>query len=71
MVIFSPADSRRIVVSSGGRMCTSVEPASVAQSDAHPTVDKEVAGLIPTWSSNILLWRLIMKYFLWSFSLFC
>ena len=71
MVIFSPADSRRIVVSSGGRMCTSVEPASVAQSDAHPTVDKEVAGSIPTWSSNILLWRLIMKYFLWSFSLFC
>ena len=35
--------------------------ASVAQSDACPTGDKEVAGSIPAGSGNILLWRLIMK----------
>ena len=29
-----------------------------------PTGDQEVTGLIPTRSCNILLWRLIMKYFL-------
>ena len=28
------------------------------------TGDQEVIGWIPTGSSNILLWRLIMKYFL-------
>ena len=35
-------------------------PASVAQSDEHPTGD---TGSIPTRSGNILSWRLIMKYF--------
>ena len=35
------------------------------------TGDQEVAGSILTRSRNILLWRLIMEYFLWSFSSFC
>ena len=39
-------------------------PASVSQSDAPQTGDQEVAGLIPNGPGNILLWRLIMKYFL-------
>ena len=43
-------------------------PASVAQYDSRPTGDQEVAGLIPAKPGNILLWRLIMKYFLRSFS---
>ena len=34
-------------------------PVAVAQLDAHPMV----ASLIPTRSSNVLSWRLIMKYF--------
>ena len=46
------------------------EPASVAQSDAHLTGNQEVSGSIPARSGNILSWRLIMKYFLWSFSSF-
>ena len=33
-----------------------------------PTGDQEVAGLIPAEVGNILSWRLIMKYFLRSFS---
>ena len=41
--------------------------ALVAQLDASRTGDKEVAGLIPAVSDNILSWRLIMKYFLLSF----
>ena len=44
--------------------------ASVAQLDAHPTGDQEVAGSTPAEVGNILLWRLIMKYFLRSFSPF-
>ena len=32
--------------------------------------DQEVAGSAPAEVGNILLWRLIMKYFLWSFSPF-
>ena len=40
----------------------------MAHLDAHPTGDQEVVGLIPAVSNNILLWRLIMKYFLQSFS---
>ena len=40
-----------------------VEPASIAQMDAHPTGDQEVAGSTPTEVGNILSWRLIMKYF--------
>ena len=47
-----------------------MELALVAQSDAHPIVDQEVASLIPTGSDNIDLWRSIMKCFLWSFSPF-
>ena len=45
------------------------EPASVAQLDARPTGDKEVAGSTPAEAGNILSWRLIMKYFLRSFFL--
>ena len=46
-------------------------PISMAQLDARPTGDQEVTGLIHARSGNISLWRLIMKYFLWSFSPFC
>ena len=46
-------------------------PASVAQLDVHPIGDQEVAGLTPAEVSNIHLRRLIMKYFLRSFSPFC
>ena len=31
-----------------------IMPASVAESDAHPTGDQEVVGFIPARSSNIL-----------------
>ena len=46
------------------------EPAGVAQLDATPTGDQEVAGSTPAEVGNILSWRLIMKYFLRSFSPF-
>ena len=42
--------------------------ASVAQLDARPTGDQEVAGSTPAEVGNILSWRLVMKYFLRSFS---
>ena len=42
----------------------------VAQLDACPTGDQEVAGSTPAEVGNILSWRLIMKYFLGSFSPF-
>ena len=42
---------------------------SVAQSDVHLTGDRLQVRSAPE-SGNILLWRLIMKYFLWSFSSF-
>ena len=45
-------------------------PASVAQLDARLTGDQEVASLTPAEVGNILSLRLIMKYFLWSFSPF-
>ena len=32
----------------------------MTQSDGHLTADQEVMSLIPTWSGNILLWRLIL-----------
>ena len=35
--------------------------ASVAQLDARPTGDQEVAGSTPAEVGNILSWRLIMK----------
>ena len=35
------------------------------------TGDREVAGSALAEVGNILLWRLIIKYFLWSFSPFC
>ena len=41
-----------------------------AQLDVRLTGDQEVAGSTPAGSGNILSWRLIMKYLLWSFSLF-
>ena len=47
-----------------------MKPASVAQLDARPTGDKEVVGSTSSEVGNILLWRLIMKYFLQSFSPF-
>ena len=43
----------------------------MAQMDACLTGDQEVVGYIPAGSDNILSWRLIMKYFLRSFSPFC
>ena len=43
---------------------------SVAQLDARPTGDQEFAGSTPAEVGNILSWRLIMKYFLRSFSPF-
>ena len=46
------------------------QPASVVQLDARPTGVQEVAGLTPAEVGNILSWRLIMKYFLRSFSPF-
>ena len=39
------------------------------QLDAWLTGDKEVLGSNPARSGNILSWRLIMKYFLWSLTL--
>ena len=45
-------------------------PVSVAQLDARPTGDQEVAGSTPAEVGNILSWRLIVKYFLGSFSPF-
>ena len=36
--------------------------------DARPTGDQEIAGSTPAGVGNILSWMLIMKYFLWSFS---
>ena len=38
--------------------------------DGGPAGDQEVPGLIPAGCGNILCWRLIMKYFLRSFSPF-
>ena len=35
----------------------------MAQLDARPTGDQEITGSIPTGSSIILLWRLILKIF--------
>ena len=46
------------------------QPASVAQLDARPTGDQEVAGSTPTEVGNILSWRIIIKYFLRLFSSF-
>ena len=40
----------------------------MVQSDAFPTSDQDVIGLISAASSNILSWRLIMKYFLYIFT---
>ena len=42
----------------------------LAQLDARPTGDQEVVGSTPAEIGNILSWRLIMKYFLRSFSPF-
>ena len=36
----------------------------MAQLDARPTGDQEVAGSTPAEVGNILSWRLIVKYFL-------
>ena len=50
------------------KSCLPCRLVSVAQSDVGITGDQEVAGLAWTRYSNILSWRLIMKYFLRSFS---
>ena len=47
-----------------------IRPASVAQLDARPTGDQEVAGSTPAGSATFFRGDLIMKYFLWSFSSF-
>ena len=46
-----------------GERLRAIMPASVAQLDAGPTGD-QVAGSTPSEVGNILLWKLIMKYFL-------
>ena len=46
------------------------EPASVASFDALSDWRPGVTGSIPAEVGNILSWRLIMEYFLWSFSPF-
>ena len=46
-------------------------PASVAQLDAHPNGNQEVAGSTSAKVGNILTWRLITNYFLRSLSPFC
>ena len=45
--------------------------ALVSGLDAHLTGDQEVSGLTPTGSTAFFCGDLIIKYFLWSFSLFC
>ena len=54
-----------------GQKNTYTKNALVAPLDVYPIGDHGFAGLIPTWSGNILSWRLIIKYFLRSFSPFC
>ena len=49
--------------------CMLFVSASLAQSGAHLTGDQEVAGSVLVRSGNIISWTL-MKYFLWSFSLY-
>ena len=46
------------------------QPASMAALDARPNGDQDVAGSTPAEVGNIHSWRLIMKYFLRSFSPF-
>ena len=48
-----------------------IKPASLGQLDVRPTGDQEVVGSTPAEVGNILSWRLILKYFLRSFSPFC
>ena len=47
-----------------------VLPASVAQLDARPTGDQEVAGLTPARLATFFPGDLIAEYFVWSFSPF-
>ena len=49
---------------------TEDQEVAVAQLDARLTGDQEVAGSNPAEVGNILSWRLIMKYFLRPFSPF-
>ena len=46
------------------------EPASVAQLDARPTGNQEVAGSTPAGSATFFRGDLLMKYFLRSFAPF-
>ena len=63
-MIYSHSEVKTLLIVSGPL------PASVAQLDARPTEDQEVAGSTSAEVGNILSWRLIMKYFLQSFSSF-
>ena len=59
--------------SSMGRIVTMLipkMPASVAHLDARPTGDQKVMGSTPHGVGSFLSWRLIMKYFLRSFTPF-
>ena len=58
---FKPSQAKRGSVYR--KIDTSCSATSVAQFDVRPAGDQEVVG-------NILSWRLIMKYFLRSFSFF-
>ena len=49
------------VISSHTRIWRHVQPALVAQSDAHLTGDQEVVGSMPSRSGNIISWILILK----------
>ena len=44
-----------------------LQMALVAQLTAHPPGNQEVTGSIPAGSSNILSWKFVMNYFVWSF----
>ena len=62
-------DCRKIVIARKKKYLHH-KPASVAQLDARPTGDQEVAGSTPTRSATFFHGDLIMKYFLRSFSPF-
>ena len=58
-----------IVTSAPSHICVG-RPVWVVSWMRRPTGDQEVAGSAPAKVGNILSWRLIMKYFLRSFSPF-
>ena len=54
-------DCLEVILAKFGNTCTL---ASVAQLDARPTGDQEVAGPTPAWPATFFRGDLIMKYFL-------